>query len=141
MNVARINEMLIDSLGKMHADRRPYEGNEVYNFFVVMVVLDTTKVQEHAAEMIELLKDWPNESWGHPIPPLGGEISYLMAGGVLGDQSMAFMLFAFGKILGWWDILDPHTVLNVPYDDSFGHHLVGAGMVSINGYRPTVVVS
>lgn len=140
MDIARIDAILIDSLGEVDKDQRPVEGSEVFNFFVMALALKTDKVHEHAAEMIELLKEWPRESWGQPVPPLGEEINYLTAGAVLEDQRRAFMLFAFGKILGWWDILDPHTMLGMEYDDPNGRMMAGMGMVAIVGYQPQVTV-
>jgi len=135
MDIARIDAILVDSLGEVNEDQQPAEGSEVFNFFVVALALKTAKVHEHAQEMSELLKDWPSESWGHPVPPLGEEISYLIAGAVLGDQRRAFMLFAFGKILDWWDVMDPHTMLGMEYDDPQGRELAGMGMVAITDYR------
>lgn len=140
MDIARIDAILADSLGRLGKDQQPQEGNEAFNLFVVVVALKTEKVREHAAEMIDLLNEWPSESWGQPVPPLGEEITYLTAGAVLGDQGRAFMLFAFGKSLDWWDIMDPYTVLGLEHDDPDGLKLagMGMGMVSIMGYRPTV---
>jgi hypothetical protein len=140
MNIARINAILVDSLGEVDDNQQPIEGSEVFNFFVIVLALKTAKVHEHAAEMIELLKEWPNESWGQRVLPLGEEINYLTAGGVLDDQRRAFMLFAFGKIEGWWDVMDPHTILGMEYDDPQGLELAGMGMVSIMGYRPKMTV-
>lgn len=136
MDIDRITAILDDSFGEVGEGRQPAEGCELVRLFVVAVVLRTDKVRQHAAEMIELLKEWPSESWGQPVPPLGEEISYLTAGGVLGDQDRALRLFAFGKVLGWWEIRDPHTVLGVEYDDPHGRELAGMGMVYILGYQP-----
>jgi len=140
MDVARINDILVDSLGEIDENQQPVEGSEMFDFFVITLALNTDKVQEHAAEMVELFKEWPTEGWNESVPPLGEEISYLTAGAVLGDQEFAFMLFAFGKLLGWWDILDPHTVLGMEYNHPQGRQLAGMGMVAIIGYNPKVTV-
>lgn len=140
MDIARINAILVDSLGEVDEDQQPIEGSELFNFFVMVLAVKTAKVHEHAAEMIELLKEWPSESWGSPVPPLGEGINYLIAGGALEDQRRAFMLFAFGKIANWWDILDPHTMLGMEYDDPMGRQLAGMGMVAIMGYSPKMTV-
>jgi len=140
MDIARIDTILVESLGEVDENQQPVEGNEVFNFFVMALALKTDKVHEHAMEMIELLKEWPSESWGQPVPPLGEEINYITAGGVLEDQRRAFMLFAFGKVMDWWDIMDPHTMLGMEYDDPQGRQLAGMGMVTIMGYRPKVTV-
>ncbi len=140
MDIARISTILAKCAGEVDENQQPLEGSEIFNFFVVAFPMNTAKVHEHAAEMIELLKEWPSESWGQPVPPLGEEINYLTAGAVLDDQLRAFALFAFGKIAGWWDIMDPHTMLGIEYDDPQGRQLAGMGMVSILGYQPKVTV-
>ena len=141
MDIERIDAILVDSLRETDESQQTGAGSEIFNFFVVTLAMKTDKVHEHAAEMIELLKDWPSESWGQPVPPLGKEISYLTAGAVLGDQGRAFILFAFGKILGWWEIMDPHTMLGMEYNDPLAHQLAGVGLVSITGYHPEVSVT
>lgn len=138
MDVARINAILADCAGEVDENQQPVEGSEIFNFFVVAFPLNTVKVHEYAAEMVELLKKWPDESWGYPVPPLGEEINYITAGAVLDDQLSGLALFAFGKIAGWWEILDAHTVLGMSYDDPMGRELADIGMVSIMGYHPQV---
>jgi hypothetical protein len=140
MDVARINAILADSLGEVDENQQPVEGSELFNFFVIVLALKTEKVRLHAHEMIELLKDWPSETWGAAVPPLGQEINYLTVGAVLGDQQRAFIFFAFGKIMNWWDIMDPHSMLGIEYDEPLGQKLAGMGMVAIMDYRPTIGV-
>ncbi|MEO5949881.1 MAG: hypothetical protein ABIQ04_00360 [Candidatus Saccharimonadales bacterium] len=136
MDIARINVLLNDSLGEADENQQPVEGSEVFNFFLVKIALKTNKVHEHAAEMIELLKGWPSESYGRSVPRLGEEINYITAGRILGDQTMAFMLFAFGKTLDWWYILDPFTMLGLEYDNPQGIQLALKGKVAVMGYQP-----
>lgn len=138
MDIARIQAILADSLGEVDENQNALPGSEVVDVFTMSVAFRTEKVREHANEMIELLKDWPSESWGQPVPPLGNEINYTTAGAVLGDQRRAFMLFAFGKVLGWWQIMDPHTMLGLDKDDPLAHQMAGMGMISIFGFNPVV---
>ena len=140
MDIARISTILAECAGVVDENRQPIEGSELFNFFVVAIPMNTSKVNEHAAEMVELLKEWPSESWGQPVPPLGEEISYLTAGAVLDDQLRAFALFAFGKAAGWWDVMDPHTMLGLDYDDPQGRQMAGMGFVAIIGYRIDAIV-
>jgi hypothetical protein len=136
MDIARILQILnachVHSLRK---EEEPPEGFEVVEVWPRMAVL-VEAAREHGAEMIELLKEWPSESWGHPVPPLGQELNYLVVGGVLDSQGRAFQLFAFGKVLGWWEILNPVTVLGLSWDDPMAGQLAGAGMIAISGYKP-----
>lgn len=96
-------------------------------------------MRDHADEMKELLREWPPTSWGQPIPPLGGPepITYIQAGAVLDSQPMAFLLFAFGKLLEWWDILDPRSI-GLSQDHPLAKEMVGQGMVAMSGYRVEV---
>lgn len=140
MDIARIEAILADSLGETDEANEPAVGCVIIDMSIVSISYNSIKVRSHAAEMIELLKDWPSESWGHPIPPLGEEINYIAAGGALEDQRRALMLFAFGKLLDWWDILSPVAVFGMSKDDPVAQQLVGGGLLSIIGYRPTSTV-
>lgn len=66
MDIARVHAILIDSFGEVDEHQQPVEGSEVFDFFVTALATKTAKVHEHAAEMVELLKEWPSESWGSP---------------------------------------------------------------------------
>jgi len=136
MDVTRISAILVDCLGNKNADGSLEDGTELIDAWAV-IILWTEKVHEYEDEMVELLRDWPNTSWGQPVPPLGQEINYLQAGAILGDQGMAFMLFAFGKLLDWWQILEPCSVLGLAKDDPLAQQMAGSGMVAISGYKPT----
>lgn len=65
--------------------------------------VDREKALPLKEEIILILKtyDGPN--------PLSQGPSYIEVGGVLGDQSAAFSLFALGKVIGLWDIITPAT--------------------------------
>lgn len=141
MDIARIEAILVGSLGAVDDNQNALPGTEMVDVFIMSIPYRIEKVHEHAAEMVELLKDWPSESWGTSVPPLGEEINYVVAGAVLDDQGRALRLFAFGKLLGWWDILDPHSVLGLPKDNPMAQQLAGMGMVSIMGYRPSATMT
>ena len=130
MDIARIAEILVSCLGNEGEDG--VETVDVWH----EVKLRIEKVHEHAAEMAELLKEWPRESWGQPVPALGEEISYTTAGAVLGDQGRALMLFAFGKLLGWWTVMEPCSMLGLEKDDPLAKDMAGMGLISITGYKP-----
>lgn len=136
MDVARIIEILEDSIVQVDDQAGPPEGTQMFDLYMVMVPLETQKVQEYAAEMIALLREWPDTSYGYPVPRLGQEIDYITAGAVLGDQGCAFMLFAFGLALEWWDLLDPRTVLNLDKESELGMLMAGKGMIAVFDYRP-----
>ena len=135
LDIARIDAILVDCLGDTDSAQNPLLGSELVDVYIMQLAYKTDKVHEHAAEMIELLKLWDVSATLVGLPSLGQEISYLAAGVVLADQRRALMLFAFGKMLGWWDILDPQTMLGMPRDTPLGRMLAGTGMVSIMGYR------
>jgi|GEM_PF-1722937 len=140
MNVARINEMLFECLGQIDANQQPLEGSVIIDLYLQPIALNVAKVRSHSAEMIALLRDWPTTSFGINVPALGEEISYTLAGAVLHNQIHAFILFAYGKQLGWWEILDPNTVFGYDKHDPVGQDLARSGMISISGYLPRVAV-
>jgi hypothetical protein len=124
----------MDCYGEL-SDGAPLPGTEVVDVWLEFP-LKSEKVRGHEAEMIKLLKKWPSSYLGNPVPALGKDISYLIAGAVLGEQQWAFMLFAFGKLLGWWDILEPSSMLELEKSDPLAQQIAGLGYVSISGYKP-----
>lgn len=135
LDIDRIDAILVDCLGETDTAQNPLPGCELVDVYIMQLVYKTDKVHEYAAEMIELLKLWDVSATLVGLPSLGEEINYMAAGVILADQRRALMLFAFGKMLEWWDILDPQTMLGLPRDMPLGRMLAGAGMVSIMGYR------
>jgi hypothetical protein len=135
MDVTRIAAILRDSFGELDDNQNPLPGTELVDVWM-KIPLKPDKVREHADEMIELLKEWPSESWGQDIPPLGEEINYLAAGAVLDSQQHAFVLFAFGKLLDWWDVLDPCSLYGLEEWEVMARELAGMGMIVIRGYKP-----
>lgn len=134
MDVKRIHEILGACAGSVDGRGNPLPGTEVVDVWYD-VALKPDAVREHADEMAEILKDWPAESWGVPVPALGMELVYLTVGGILGSQTDALALFAFGKLLNWWDVLDPGSMLGLAKDDPDGKYMAGMGMISIMGWR------
>jgi len=136
MNVERVLELLRDCVGEVDDDKKPLPGTELVDVWM-LIAMKPEKVRQHEAEMIGLLNEWPSVSWGQPVPPLGEEINYITAGAVLGSQGTAFLLFAFGKLLGWWQILDPASMLGLDKNDSLANEMARKGMIAIQGYKPS----
>ena len=130
MNVKRINEILVKCLGNPSEHRS--HTIDVWR----PVCLNIQAVSEHQDELVDLLKEWPDESWGQPVPALGEELSYITVGAVLGSQQMAFVLFAVGLMLGWWRLLTPETVLGLGKANPYANQLVGLGFIAVTGYAP-----
>lgn len=138
MDVARIIEILEDSIGRVDDQIEPLEGTRMVELYNVTVPIETRKVEQYATEMTTLLREWPETSYGQPVPRLGEELNYITAGAVLGEQRYAFTLFAFGLTLDWWDLLDPYTMFHLEKDDEVGKFMAGMGLISVSGYRPNV---
>jgi len=134
MDVKRIHEILGACAGSVDSTGKPLPGTEIVDVWYD-VALKPDKVHEHADEMANILQDWPAESWDAPVPALGKELIYLTVGGVLGSQTDALVLFAFGKLLDWWDVLEPGNMLGLAKDDPDGIRMAGMGMISIMGWR------
>lgn len=93
----------------------------------VTVAVNKAKAEEHRAELIALLNDYPNPA------ELAGGPSYIAVGGVIGDQGAAFELFALGKVLGIWDIITPGK-LGATGEQA--RQMAGMGYIMCTGYRP-----
>ena len=65
--------------------------------------VDKTKAERLKPDLIEVLKGYPE------MDRFIGGPSYIEVGGVLGDQSAAFRLFALMKVLGLGDLITPAT--------------------------------
>jgi len=134
MNIARVSTILNECIGCADEDGITSLGVETVDVWM-MVSLKTNKVHEYKQEMIKLLKHWPSDDSRQSVPSLGDKISYLQVSELLGSQKFAFLLFAFGKMLNWWTVIDPRS-FGFSKDESYAHELFGMGFVSIKGYKP-----
>lgn len=128
MNTARIVQILEECLGN--------EGEpevEVVDVWLP-IAMRANKVKEFEHEMTQLLEEWPEKIDGAEAP-LGGELSYLQVGSLIGNQ-LAFVLFAYGKLLGWWAVMTPSTMLGLSKDDAMAQDMAGMGFIAVNGYSP-----
>lgn len=106
-------------------------GEKVDCHFIVVVV-DKSTAKKYKDELLQILKDWPSEAWGVPVPKLEDGPSYIHVGGVLGDQGAAFQLFALGQVLGFWDVITPEKL---GITGSEADELAGNGLVMIDGFN------
>lgn len=83
-----------------HADEAP-SGLELVDCEFIKIGVDKAKAQARKAELINILKGY------HGPHPLSDGPSYIEVGGVIGDQSAAFCLFALGKVLDLWTLITP----------------------------------
>jgi hypothetical protein len=134
METKRIVQILEECLGN---EGEP--GVEVVDVWIA-ITMKVDKVKQHEHEMQMLLQDWPQMDFGQPVPPLGHELSYIQVGAILGDQQLAFLLFAYGKLLGWWKVMTPTSMLGLPKDDAMAQDMAGMGFVAISGYTPAGVM-
>lgn len=98
----------------------------------IVVVVDEPTAKKYKDEVLQILKDWPSEAWGQPIPKLEEGPSYIHVGGVLGDQGAAFQLFALGQVLGFWKIITP-AKMGITGDQA--DELAGGGFIMIDGFK------
>ena len=132
MDQTRMAEILQDCLAQVYEEQTPPEGVEIVDCYM-QVPINKRKAEEYREELVRLLKEWPDETWGVKVPPLEEGPSYIHVGGVIGSQQLAFLLFAVGKILGFWDVITPKTL---GIEGEKASSLAGSGMVMISGYTP-----
>lgn len=85
-----------------HKDEASSDLEKVDCHFLTIGV-DKAKAEQHRAELVEILKTYPNPA------ELAGGPSYIAVGATIGDQGAAFQLFALGKALKLWDVITPKT--------------------------------
>ena len=100
---------------------------ELVDLHFIKVGVDKIKAECRRAELVHLLKDYPDPN------ELASGPSYIAVGARLGDQGAAFCLFALGKVLGLWGIITPET-LGIEGDQA--RDLVGRGYIMCSGWRP-----
>jgi hypothetical protein len=91
----------------------------------LVIGVDKIKAEEHRAELVEILNDWPDDS-------LACGPSYITVGGEIGDQGAAFQLFALGEALGLWEVITPGK-LHVTGQQA--NAMAGQGFIMITGYH------
>lgn len=106
---------------------------EAVDCHFIVVGVNKAKALERKAELIEILRNWPDEFQGFPIPRLGEELTYITVGAVVGSQGGAFLLFALGQVLGFWKVLTPEIVLGTT--GQVADLLAGRGYITINEFK------
>jgi len=94
----------------------------------IIIGVDRTKAEEHRAELVSILDDWPKDA----AAPLADGPSYIAVGADIGDQGAAFQLFALGKVLKLWNVITPASF---GFSGPEARALAGNGMVMMSGYR------
>lgn len=112
-----------------HEDEFRKEGFEKVDLCLLTVAVQKLKAEEFRDEVREIMASYPD------LEQLASGPSYIHVGAVLGDQEIAFRLFALGKVLGLWDIITPVTFRFPPEAAKEAARL---GYVMITGYKPEV---
>ena len=116
----------------VHIDAMPHvdEANpiiEKIDLELLVIGVDKIVAEKYRAELIALLNDYPQPE------RLRGGPSYIEVGSELGDQGMAFQLFAMGKVLGLWNIITP-ALFGMKGEQAIA--AAGQGFIMITGYNP-----
>lgn len=112
-------------------DLNPHESEarpdlEKVDLLLLTVGVDKPLAEGHKAELVALLRDWPDKDMLKRGP------SYIHLGGVLGDQGAAFQLIALGKVLGLWNII---TAQSSGATREQAIDAAGSGWVMISGFN------
>lgn len=129
MNLKLLYHILGETTGKIHSDNipdLPKEDFEIIDCVLVKVVVNKLKARAHKKDLIELLRNFPNEQLIKEGP------SYIAMGGELGDQGAAFQLFALGHVLELWRLVTPITIGMTGKD---AIDAAGVGWVMITGFN------
>jgi hypothetical protein len=104
-------------------------GVEKIDLQFLVIGVDKAKAERHRAELVSILKTYPNPE------RLAGGPSYIEVGAELGDQGAAFQLFALGQALRLWDVITPATM---GFDGEEAAEMAGQGFIMISGFRGDV---
>jgi hypothetical protein len=115
--VLTINAMPHESEAQSHIEKVDME--------LLTIGVDKAAAERHKAEVIEILKTYPNGR-------LADGPSYIEVGGEIGDQGAAFQLFALGQVLGLWKVITP-KMLGATGEQA--RQMAGMGYVMVSGFK------
>ena len=115
--VLTINAMPHESEALPHVEKVDME--------LLTIGVDKAAAERHKAEIIEILKTYPNDR-------LAAGPSYIEVGGEIGDQGAAFQLFALGQVLGLWKVITP-KMLGAKGEQA--RQMAGMGYVMVSGFE------
>ena len=108
-----------------HEEALEYEGMAKVDCELLTIAVDKAKAEERKAELIEILKTYPQPA------RLAGGPSYIEIGAEIGDQGAAFQLFALGEVLGLWRVVTPTRMGMVGAE---AREMAARGFVMISGW-------
>jgi hypothetical protein len=93
----------------------------------ISIGVDKAKAETHRSDFVEMLAAYEKQSPGR----LRGGPSYIEVGAEIGDQTLAFGLFAVGEALDLWKVVTPARLgMQGPLADQ----MAGRGFVMMSGY-------
>ena len=93
---------------------------------LMVVGVDKARAEAKRAEFVQIMGTYPN------METLAAGPSYITVGAVVGDQGIAFQLFALGKVLGLWSVITPAS-LGITGPEAA--QMAGSGFIMMSGYR------
>lgn len=109
-----------------HEDSAPDDLAKIDVVFMTVGV-DRKAAEENRAELIEILKHYPDKA------SLAAGPSYITVGATVGSQDTALRLFALGQVLGLWDVITPKG-LGIS-DPAKALEMAGVGYVMISPWK------
>jgi hypothetical protein len=103
---------------------------EKVDTWFLVVGVDRAKAAVHKAELIDLLKTYPE-----PAVLCDGLFSYITVGAEMGDRDTVLRLFALGKVLGLWDVVTPATL---GLSGERARDAAIRGFIMCTGFKPQV---
>jgi len=100
---------------------------EKVDMWFLVVGVDKVKAQAHKAELIELLKTYPE-----PLVLSNGLFSYITVGLEIGERGTVLRLFALGKVLGLWEVITPATL---GLSGELAQDAAGRGFIMCTGFK------
>ncbi|MBU0534911.1 hypothetical protein KKC62_01960 [Patescibacteria group bacterium] len=120
MDLQKLHDLLMGCL----SEKEDSPDTTVVQIHNLKVAVNTPKAQANKDSLKQLLAGYEGPH------ALSEGPSYIEVGAVIGSQRTAFILFAVGKALGFWDVITPAT-LGITGKDA--NDLAGSGMIMLSG--------
>lgn len=133
----RLYEILFhqDTLRQLFDDDQASEDEFYVDLEAARVAVNKEKAEAVRDEIKHILGLYPGTIYPQ-VASLEDGPSYIDVGAVLDSQQAAFSLFALGEALGFWTIITPKRLLGDAISSEESGHMMGMGMIMIDGYRP-----
>ncbi len=137
--IPRLNYVLYEAeiFQRPAKDEIPLAGDVLVDMEIMRVTVSLEAALRYRPEVAEILSLYPGNYYRN-LPPLEEDPSYLHAGAALDSQRSALLLFAYGEVVGFWQVITPKRIFGNMISDEMSAEMIRLGYLTISGYRAPV---